>query len=150
MDNKEEKKSILEETKEYKEYFKDDLAEIDNELKKADEYSTIIDNEIQKLKTSGLGVNKGSQHYLIEHITNAIQLQSQKQSLRKDKFTIEKTIMDYSKKFNEDKNSSDSNQLAELVNKIIIKDRENKSTIAKNDNEDLDSFIETRVNKENN
>jgi len=150
VDNKEEKKSILEETKEYKEYFKDDLAEIDNELKKADEYSTIIDNEIQKLKTSGLGVNKGSQHYLIEHITNAIQLQSQKQSLRKDKFTIEKTIMDYSKKFNEDKNSSDSNQLAELVNKIIIKDRENKSTIAKNDNEDLDSFIETRVNKENN
>ena len=86
---------------EFEEYFASDLAAIDEELAKSKEYSKMIDDELDKIKqaieASG-GYMKGSQHYLIEHIKNAVALQTQRQSLRKDKFTIRKAIIDYTNK----------------------------------------------------
>ena len=71
----------------YADYFKEDLEAINEELETSKKYSQIIDKEIEALSKPGLN-SKGSQHYLIEHITNAVQLQTQRGGLREDKVNI--------------------------------------------------------------
>ena len=71
-----------EERKQYEEYFQSTLERLEREYKKTEKYSKQIDDQIDKFEN--LPPGKGSQHYLIEHIKNAITLQSQKQSLIKD------------------------------------------------------------------
>lgn len=102
--------------KRFEEYFKDDLAMLDKEFKKSLSYAAKIDNEINKF--DGLVGTKGAQHYLIEHIKNAIALQTQRQSILKDKFSIKKTLLDYSIK--SDNADSESNKsLFDSLNKLI-------------------------------
>lgn len=75
MAGKKDAASINENIEKYKEYFKDDLEAINEELTKSKHYSEIIDKEIEMLSESNsFGTNKGTQHYLIEHIANAVQL----------------------------------------------------------------------------
>ena len=99
----------------YNNYFKDDLEALEKEIKKSEGYSAIIEKEIEQFtqKTGGAFPVKGSQHYLIEHIKNAVSLQSQKQSLLKDKVSIKKIIMDYSEK------GADGGDFAELQREIM-------------------------------
>jgi hypothetical protein len=115
-------KNELKDLNYYQEYFKEDLTAIDEELKTSKDYSAIIDKEIKELSAPGLGVNKGAQHYLIEHLENAIALQTQREGLRKDRFAIKKAIMDYSNK-NDTNNDSDINDLIKKLNETIAKDR---------------------------
>ena len=96
-------------------------------------------------------MNKGSQHYLIEHITNAVQLQSQRQSLRKDKFSIKKAIMDYAAKFADDesKDKDGDSHVAELINKLLEQDRSAKqSQMAPLSEEDIDAEIDKVIKNE--
>lgn len=134
----------------FEEYFKEDLDAIEDELKKSKEYSAIIDSELEKLSTPTLGGGKGSQHYLIEHITNAVQLQTQRQGLRRDRFNIKKAIMDYSSKFLDKEENVDEN-IAELLNNFIKKSSENVITTIKEDpsevdDSDLDKEIDNLLN----
>lgn len=122
----------------FEKYFKEDLDAIEEELKKSKGYSDIIDNEINKL-TDIAFVNKGGQHYLIEHIQNAVQLQSQRQSLRKDKFTIKKTIMDYVNKLTSDEDSS-AKAIMEKLNELLANDK--KELKDNNDAYKLDNSID--------
>lgn len=115
-------KSIETARAEFEKYFEDDLAAIEEELKKSKEYSKIIDDEIDKLSAPSLGSNKGAQHYLIEHITNAVQLQTQRQGLRKDRFAIKKAIMDYAAKFTDEGKDKD-NEVLDLLTKILDQDK---------------------------
>jgi len=129
----------------FEEYFKEDLDAIEIELKQSQKYSDIIDNEIDKLSTPSLGVNKGSQHYLIEHINNAVALQTQRQGLRKDRFAIKKTIMDYSQKLIDNDGSSEAGNISELLTKLLENDKKqmkDKNMIPENNNMDLDSEID--------
>ena len=75
-----------------------------------------IDREIDKF--DGLVGAKGAQHYLIEHIKNAIALQSQRQSIPKDKFSIKKSLLDYSIK-SDNADSESSKSLFDELNKLI-------------------------------
>ena len=68
------KESLDKNIDKYTEYFQEDLDAVEDELKKSQHYSEIIDHEIDKLTQPSLGLNKGGQHYLIEHITNAVSL----------------------------------------------------------------------------
>lgn len=118
---KKNKQSIENEVQHYSEYFKNDLEAIEEELKKSKEYSEIIDSEIKKLSTanSNFGPSKGSQHYLIEHIGNAVQLQTQRQGLRRDRFTIKKAILDYAAKFAEEDNDLQGEDLSLIIRNVI-------------------------------
>lgn len=107
---------------EFEEYFKEDLDAIEEELKKSKEYSEIIDSEIQNLKATAVGMVKGNQRYLIDHIHNAVELQTQRQSLRRDKFTIKKAIIEYTNK----EGSDTSGEFEELLNKLIQADRKSR------------------------
>lgn len=134
----------------YKNYFKEELEAVDEELEKSKKYSEIIDKEIDKLSMPALGANKGGQHYLIEHINNAVQLQTQRQSLRKDKFTIKKSILDYAAKFAEDAGSSEEKELAVLIEELLNKDKKEKiETVNIVNDVDLDAEIDKAINGEN-
>ena len=145
------KQSLDARIEEFKTYFKDDLDAIDEELGKSQDYSKIIDEQIDHLKENCNAMNKGSQHYLIEHITNAVQLQSQRQSLRKDKFSIKKAIMDYAAKFADDesKDKDGDSHVAELINKLLEQDRTAKqSQMAPLSEEDIDAEIDKVIKNE--
>ena len=131
----------------FEKYFEEDLDAIEEELTQSKKYSDIIDNEIDKLSTPSLGSNKGSQHYLIEHINNAVALQTQRQGLRKDRFAIKKAIMDYAAKFADNQDSNSEENLTELINKLLEKDKKDLKTNITSEpdsteDEDLDSAID--------
>ena len=135
----------------YTEHFQEDLEAIEEELKKSKEYSAIIDAEIEKLSGPSLGANKGAQRYLIEHITNAVQLQTQRQGLRRDRFTIKKAIIDYAAKFAEENANSDESAVMAKINELIDLDKQNKknSSVSVQQNQDeLDAQIDAALNDE--
>jgi len=142
------------ELEKFKKYFNDDIDAIKIELEKSKEYSSLIDNEIDKLRShsnSGFSqtTTRGVQHYLIEHLKNAVSLQSQRQSLRKDLFSIKKVIMDYANKAEmNNMTEKDSKSLIECVNnllheqeKLILSNRKKQSS------EKLDEEIEKILEK---
>lgn len=132
--------------KEYEEYFSDIISELEEEFKKSNEYSKKIDSEISKF--DGALPQKGTQYFLIEHLKNAIALQSQRQSIIKDKFSIKKSVLDYVMK---DKTDDEKGKtLFEELSKIVKNDKEQlakigqaiDSTIQKQNQEELDSKID--------
>lgn len=130
------------ELEKYYKYFKDDLSAIEEELAKSKNYSAIIDKQLEDLGRSNY--SSGSQRYLIDHIENAVQLQSQRQSLRKDRFNIKKVIMDYSNR--ENAGNSEEASLIEVVKDLMRVQKNNiqsntESHSQQND-EDLDSEID--------
>lgn len=131
--------------KQYQDYFKEDLDAIEEELEKSKGYSEIIDKEISNLSQPGLGMNKGGQHYLIEHIKNAVELQAQRQGLRKDRFSIKKTIMDYAAK--DEKGASENTELLAAIEELkkvsTVKTHQEPVSDA-----ELDSFIDGELDKE--
>lgn len=141
------KESLNEELSKYEKHFSEDIKAIDEELEKSKGYSDIIDNEIKKLTAPGMATNRGGQHYLIEHITNAVQLQTQRQSLRKDKFAIKKAILDYALKFADDDIGSDGTaDYTAILQKLLDADKKEKtkdSTVILN--EDVDSEIDRQL-----
>ena len=139
------KKSLEENITKYETYFQDDLKAIEEELLKSKDYSEIIDREIEKLSGPSLGANKTATRYLVDIIANAVQLQAQRQGLRKDRFTIKKTIMDYAAKFadNKPENSDpESNALATKIAELIEHDRASKGTETAAPDSNLDNEID--------
>lgn len=131
----------------YRAYFKEDLDAIEEELAKSKEYSKIIDKEITALSAPGLAT-KGSQHYLIEHITNAVELQTQRQGLRKDRVAIKKLIMDYANR-KEDRESGDGDavDLNDAMNKLLAQINKPDMTV-KESSEDIDSDIDKALGED--
>ena len=125
----------------YRAYFKEDLDAIEEELAKSKEYSKIIDTEINALSAPGLAT-KGSQHYLIEHITNAVELQTQRQGLRKDRVAIKKLIMDYAnRKEDREIGDGDADNLNDVMNKLLALSSKPDMTV-KESPEEIDSDID--------
>lgn len=132
---------------EFEKYFAEDLKAIEEELAKSKEYSAIIDNEIQNLKATAVGMVKGNQRYLIDHIHNAVELQTQRQSLRRDKFAIKKAIIEYT---NKNDTGSASGEFQELLEKMIASDRKEKitnTTVSTQSEVDLDAEIDRLLEK---
>lgn len=134
----------------YREYFKEDLEAVEEELIKSKGYSQIIDDEINKLSAPSLGSNKGSQHYLIEHIKNAVELQTQRQSLRRDRFNIKKTIIEYEiKELKENKSeSSEAQELIDKLNQLLENDKKQKTEKPNYNENDLDDEIDKLLEEE--
>jgi hypothetical protein len=132
--------------KEYEAYFNEILEELQKEFDKSNSYSQKIDEELQKFE--GSMPSKGTQYFLIEHIKNAISLQSQRQSLIKDKFNIKKAVLDYVMKDKNEETTGKSlfDELAKIVkndkDKIAAIGSKIESTIQKQQQEDIDSKID--------
>lgn len=130
--------------KEFELYFKEILEEIEKEYAKTDHYEKVIEDEIKKF--TEYVSSKGGQHYLIQHIQNAISLRSQKQSLIKDKFAVKKAILDYSIKTTVD-DASSTNIFAEIA-KLIEKEKqedkqpETKKSAPENVDSKIDEILE--------
>jgi hypothetical protein len=124
--------------KEYEEYFKEILEELEKEFEKSNEYSIKIDSEIKKFEE--LMPNKGTQYFLIEHLKNAVALQSQRQSIIKDKFSIKKAVLDYVMKDNKDE--AEGKVLFEELSKIVQGDKEKLKNIT--------NAVETTMKKQEN
>lgn len=138
-----EKKEII---AEYEEYFKEDLDAINEELSESKKYSEIINREINSLSAPGLAT-KGSQHYLIEHITNAVELQTQREGLRKDKVAIKKAIMDYAIKALDKKKAEGATDvdIMDAIAALLDEDRAKKGKSGKSPKEasqDADAEID--------
>ena len=146
MWNIKDKNSFKSNIKEYEEYFKEDLEAIEEELKKSKQYSDIIDEEIAKLSTPTLGANKGLQHYLIEHITNAVQLQTQRQGLRRDRFAIKKAVVDYASKFADEAELSSVEDIQRAIEDLVKSKKSQNLNSDKINNTDLDDEIDSRLN----
>ena len=145
------RKSLEENITKYEDYFQDDLNAIEEELLKSKEYSKIIDAEIEKLSGPTLGSNKTTTRYLVDIIANAVQLQSQRQGLRKDRFAIKKAIMDYAAKFadNKPENSDpESNSLASKIAEIIEQDRAAKKNETIVNDDSLDNEIDDIIGED--
>jgi hypothetical protein len=132
--------------KEFEEYFKSILDEIEQEFEKSNNYSKKIDAELEKFE--GTMPSKGTQFFVAEHIKNAIALQSQRQSLIKDKFNIKKAVLDYTMKMEEDESAGKT--LFEELSKIVSFDKAKLAEIGKkleiNQQENLDDKIDELLN----
>ena len=136
---------------EFERYFSDIMEALDAEFKKSNEYSMKIDAEIAKF--DNMMASKGGQHYLVSHMENAIALQSQRQSLIKDKFNIKKAVLDYAMKNQEDENAGKN--LFDELSRIIKMDKQRIEAVVnavdekhKKESEALDKAIEERLTKE--
>jgi len=128
--------------KEFEEYFRSILEEIEREFEKSNNYSKKIDAELEKFETAM--PSKGTQFFVAEHMKNAISLQSQRQSLIKDKFAIKKAILDYTMKNEEDESAGKT--LFEELSKIVSFDKAKLAEIGKklevNQQENIDDKID--------
>lgn len=118
-----------EKIKEFEEYFKEDLEKLEDEFKKSAKYSEQIDMEISKF--SDIINSKGGQRYMIEHMRNAIQLQSQRQGILKDKLTIRKLVLDYSFRSKDEENSGKTT--FDLLSQILQNQQLKKEAPIKDD-----------------
>lgn len=139
----------------YSEYFKQELEDLERVARETDRYSEIISKQVEMLHKSASMNAKGSQHYLVEHIKNAVSLQSQKQSLLKDRMSLKKIILDYSIK--EAKGDQDVDLMTSINQYIsMLKDQQNgvKEEMAKTADalsaddidEQIDSILEGNDN----
>jgi hypothetical protein len=132
--------------KQYEEYFADILIELEREFAKTEAYSKKTDDELQKFE--GMISSKGGQHYLVEHIKNAINLQSQRQSIIKDKFNIKKAILDYAMK--SDLSEMEGKSLFDEISRIVEIEKERikrENSLTDKESEEMDDLIDELLNE---
>lgn len=162
MSNKIEDK-VYQDAEAYREYFKEDEEALKNIITRLETLQTISDNQINaiaQVSQQGTSVSRGTQHYLIEHITNAIQIQSQMQSVLKDKRSIKESALTLAlKKAGGEENTDDAKAiLASLT--TVISDMKKKNlaavdrlegavekTITQEESDQLDEEIKRKLGK---
>lgn len=128
------------------EYFKEDFDDLETEYKKSKEYSQIIDAQIKELTDAiAEGNARGAQHYLTEYISNISSLQSQRQSIIKDRVNMKMKIIELYKKQQDTAGNGDTEKIASLLEKFINSTPEpvKEEVISQPQNEeDLDAELE--------
>jgi len=128
---------------EFETYFKEIMDELEREFAKSDRYSQKIDAELEKFE--GAMISKGTQYYMIEHLKNAIELQSQRQALIKDKFAIKKAVLNYAMRNEEDENAGKN--LFNELSKIVNIDKEKFAKLAKTIDEKESAEIDKKIDE---
>lgn len=108
---------IFEEADKYRDYFKDDESALQNLVERLEKLQNISDQQITTIASAAQG--RGTQHYLIEHITNAIAIQSQLQSVLKDKRSIKEKSIDLALKTSRGEDSGDGNEILTSLQNLI-------------------------------
>ncbi len=139
---------LFQDAEEYRSYFKEDEDALQGIIARLQTLQTISDNQINaiaQVSQQGTSVSRGTQHYLIEHITNAIQIQSQMQSVLKDKRSIKESALTIAlKKAGGEENTDDAKAiLASLTTVISEMKKKNLSAV-----EHLESTVEKTITDE--
>ena len=90
-DNKNGKQKLFENADAYRSYLEEDEKQLQDVYDHLLVLQGLSDTQLQALSNALPG--KGMQHYLIEHIANAISIQSQMQSVLKDKRSIKENAL---------------------------------------------------------
>lgn len=133
--------------KQFEEYFEEDFKDLEKEYSKSKKYSEIIDTQIDELMNLiKEGNARGAQHYLTEYISNVASLQSQRQSIIKDRVNMKLQILNMYKKQQDAQQNGDGEKLAKLLEQFItntpVQDEENKINIEQKSEEELDAELE--------
>ena len=164
MADEKEKNQIFKYADEYREYFKEDEDALQGVVDRLTKLQTISDTQITQIEQytlSGSAASRGTQHYLIEHITNAIQIQSQMQSVLKDKRSIKESALTLAlKKAGGEENTDDAKAiLASLTTVISDMKKRNQTAVSKleesvtaptitpEENDQLDEEIKRKLGK---
>lgn len=152
MDNQ--KKQIFESADEFKSYLDDDIKELQSVYEHLLTLQQLSDGQLEALSTAVPG--KGTQRYLVDHITNAIAIQSQIQSVLKDKRAIKENALQLAIKQSNGEDTGDSSAILAALQKVVneqkIEKRKNKAAatekqLAKTEAE-IDAEIDERLRNE--
>ena len=127
---------IFDEADKYRDYFADDEKDLQELIKRLTKLQNISDKQIDDI--SAVAPGKGTQHYLIEHITNAIAIQNQLQSVLKDKRQIKEKSLEIALKNIDGDNIGDGNDILASLQRLIKEQKEKANKNA----ETLESKIE--------
>jgi hypothetical protein len=114
MDPKE-KQAIFNDADLFAEYLKDNDAELTSLLKKLTELEGISDKQMSAIMSMPAG--RGTQHYLIEYLNSNISIQTQKQSILKDKRDIRNNALNLALK---NMKGEDIGDAADVLTKLQI------------------------------
>ena len=148
------KQQIFESADEFKGYLEDDIKELQSVYEHLLTLQELSDGQLEALSTAVPG--KGTQRYLVDHITNAIAIQSQIQSVLKDKRAIKENALQLAIKQSNGEDTGDSSAILAALQKVVneqkIEKRKNKADatekkITKTEAE-IDAEIEERLRDE--
>lgn len=133
----------------YLEYFKDEKDKLDKNFEECKALDDIINTQIKAITAVPPG--RGTQHYLIDHITNEISLKTQEKELVKDMTNLKKIALDYSIKLNgKDADTGDNAALLAALNKLVgastkEKDQLNNAPLNMPDDKIVDKEIDDKL-----
>src|SRR5574344_1641272 len=113
---------IFNKADEFKSYFKDDEKSIDSLITKLDSLQQIIDGQINEISQAAPG--RGTQKYLIDHITNAMSVQTEKQALLRGKRDIKENALTLALKNEEKEGTSDTADVLNALSALIKNNKE--------------------------
>lgn len=115
-----ETKAIFDAADQYLGYFSENDAELSKLLTKLSKLEAVEDAQIDAITRAPAG--RGTQHYLIDHLANEISIQTQKQSILKDKRDIKANALNIALK---SANGDDISDASEVIGKLqmLIKER---------------------------
>ena len=145
MDNK----KLMEKADEYLEYFSDENDKLKASYDKCVELEKKMDEQINAITAQPAG--RGTQHYLIDHITNAISLQNEKQSIAKDMSDLKKTALGYAiKDMVGDEDTTGKDNVLAVLSDLIKEEKKKEAAVAqpkKADDSAVDAEIEKKINE---
>lgn len=136
--------NIFEDAKKIQEYFSEDEKELETVIENLRQIQEISKGQIDSITELSVP-GRGTQHYLIEHIGNYVSIQSQLQSLLKDKRDIKSKALDIAIKNSNGDNVSDSSELMIELNKAIQKMKKKAENIEENA---LTKTVKTKTDEE--
>lgn len=155
---------IFQDADEYRSYFKEDEEALQSVISRLEKLQSISDKQIDAIAAisqQGTSASRGTQHYLIEHVTNAIQIQSQMQSVLKDKRSIKESALTLAlKKAGGEENTDDAKAILASLTTVIseMKKKNNaatdrletavNNTISDEENSKLDEEIKRKLGKD--
>lgn len=145
------KQKIFEDADDFKSYLKEDEEELKSVYDHLLKLQELSDNQLNQLSTALPG--KGTQRYLVDHITNAISIQSQIQSVLKDKRAIKENALQLALKQTNGEDVGDAAAILAALQKQINerkleKHKNNASSLEKKiekSDAEIDAEIEERL-----
>lgn len=140
---------LISKANEYLKYFSDENTKLKESYDKCTSLEKTMDEQIAAITAQPAG--RGTQHYLIDHITNAISLQNQKQSIAKDMSDLKKTALGYAiKEMVGDEDTTGKDNVLAMLSELIKKEKKDGKTDAPSpakDEADIDKAIEEKIKK---
>jgi len=138
--------AIFDEADKYRNYFKEDENALQSVVDRLTKLQGISDSQIEAI--AGAQQGRGTQHYLVEHITNAIAIQSQMQSVLKDKRSIKERALEIALKVSNGEDIGDGAAVLASLQSLIKEQKKNAEKRAANLENKVESVEENTLSEE--